>query len=126
MEVCYRFCSSIHYFFERKISYRNADISSLFFITLTLCIYGFGIYYTIEIILHKGIEVPYFFYTAAYLGSIERGELLKNYSDAKDKKICINVMYKFTPRETGKEFLYRIALILKHSGYNFTHRLIEL
>lgn len=47
----------------------------------------------------------------AYLGTIETGELVEIYPDAKDKKICINVMYKFTPDKTGNIFLNQVKQI---------------
>ena len=46
----YRFCSTIHYFFDKKIKIKDPSIFSLLFISLLQGIYLFGCYYSFSLI----------------------------------------------------------------------------
>ena len=66
MNLYYRFCSSIHYFFERKLSLNDPGIYSILFLTHCFIIYSFGIYYTIEIILDRKIDINQWYFYSFY------------------------------------------------------------
>lgn len=44
----YRFCCSVHSFFERRMKYRDAEIFTFFFTALLLYINSFTIFMLIE------------------------------------------------------------------------------
>jgi hypothetical protein len=68
MNLYYRVCSTIHYFFERKLSLKDHGIYSILFITHCFVIYSFGIYYFVEIIAGKKINLnPWYFYAIYFI-----------------------------------------------------------
>jgi DMSO/TMAO reductase YedYZ heme-binding membrane subunit len=61
----YRFCSTVHYFFERKMGMADPDIYSMVFITLCMVVYGLGIVHIIEVIEKKRLIFPSVYYYIA-------------------------------------------------------------
>lgn len=55
----------------------------------------------------------------AYLSFIESGELYESYSNAKDRKIIIQLAIKYLPDETGRKFIQLVKEFLLGEGYNF-------
>lgn len=40
---------------------KDADLYSMFFVTVCMIVYGLGLYHTVEIIMHKRLAIPNFF-----------------------------------------------------------------
>ena len=54
----YRFCCAMHYFFERKMKYENAEIFTFFFTVLILFVNSFSIFLLFQIIANRRITIP--------------------------------------------------------------------
>jgi hypothetical protein len=62
----------------------------------------------------------------AYIGSIESGDLIENYPDAKNRNILIRIELKYSPDKDGAEFLERVKEILGPAGFNFQYEKLDV
>ena len=58
----------------------------------------------------------------AYLRTIESGELLENYPEARDKKVVINLVMQYWPSPAGHQYLEKARSFLKANGYDFYYK----
>jgi hypothetical protein len=56
-----------------------------------------------------------------YLEAIENGELLANYPNDKDKKVIIEVIFKYSPNDVAKRFLEMVGSLIESFGYGFRY-----
>jgi hypothetical protein len=55
----------------------------------------------------------------SYLDFLENGQIDESYSSAVDKKIMIQIVFKYLPSKTGEEFLEKVDELIKRNGYDF-------
>jgi len=58
----------------------------------------------------------------AYLAFVESGELLESYSDAKERAVGIEVIFKFRPDGLALQFLARAKEFIQSAGFSFTYK----
>ncbi|WP_044618999.1 DUF6572 domain-containing protein [Gynuella sunshinyii] len=56
-----------------------------------------------------------------YLAFIESGEVYETYPNSKGKEFKINVVCKYEPSLTAKEFFSRCATVINQAGFQFGH-----
>jgi len=61
----------------------------------------------------------------SYLDFIENGQLAENYPDKADKKIMIQIIFKYYPNKTADEFLAIVERFLNEKGHAFDFYKIE-
>ncbi len=61
----------------------------------------------------------------AYLRSIESGDLLNQYPNAKGRKIRIGILAKYKPNSEAYIFIESVKEILESAGYYFQFRYLE-
>jgi len=61
MNFYYRLCSTIHYFFDKKMKITDPSIFSIFFISMMEAIYILGVYYFVCILLVKHLATFKYF-----------------------------------------------------------------
>ncbi|KFF16541.1 DUF6572 domain-containing protein [Flavobacterium hydatis] len=54
-----------------------------------------------------------------YLDFIENGQLDESYPDKADKKIMIQIVFKYQPNKTAEDFLEKAGETVKGIGYGF-------
>ena len=52
-----------------------------------------------------------------YLSFIESGEISEHCDNIKDKKIIINVIYKYEPSDVAHEFLEKFKSVIEEAGF---------
>lgn len=57
-----------------------------------------------------------------YLAFVESGELLTRYSDAKDRPVAIEVVFKYRPDQSGWNFLAKATAVIESAGFTLRHR----
>lgn len=55
----------------------------------------------------------------SYLDFIENGQLAESYPDKADKKIMIQIVFKYQPNKTAEDFLEKAREAVKGIGYGF-------
>jgi hypothetical protein len=55
----------------------------------------------------------------SYMDFIESGQIYESYPSAVDKKIMIQIVFKYLPNETGDEFLMIVKEFINENGYDF-------
>lgn len=60
-----------------------------------------------------------------YLSFAESGELLDSYPDSKGREVLINVVCKYQPNESGKDFLSQVSGIVEGAGMKFNWRVFS-
>lgn len=58
-----------------------------------------------------------------YLAAIENGSLYKEYPNAKNRDIVLNIVAKYPPNKDGKVFMQRVKESLKAAGYGFSFQI---
>lgn len=61
----------------------------------------------------------------SYLDFLESGQVYESYPSAKDKRIMIQIVFKFLPNKKGEEFIGKIEEIIKTNGYDFNFYQLE-
>ena len=61
----------------------------------------------------------------SYLDFIENGQLAENYPDKADKKIMIQIVFKYQPNKTAEEFLAVAERLINEKGHNFNFYKLE-
>jgi hypothetical protein len=61
----------------------------------------------------------------SYLSFIESKEMIEVYPDAKDRKIAIDIVYKYPLSEQAQEFYEKVEKIIKNAGVEFQCRLLN-
>ncbi|CAG0995935.1 hypothetical protein MTYP_02556 [Methylophilaceae bacterium] len=60
-----------------------------------------------------------------YLAFIKSGDLLSKYPAAQGKHIRLDLVCRFQPDDTGKQFLQLCAEAIMDAGYQFRYRIYE-
>jgi hypothetical protein len=60
-----------------------------------------------------------------YLAFIESGELLESYPKAVGRPVRIDVICKYKPTQTAKEFLDQARQVIEGGGWSFSWRVLE-
>lgn len=55
----------------------------------------------------------------SYMDFLESGQIYENYPSVVDKKIMIQVVFKYLPNEMGDEFLMIVKEFINKNGYDF-------
>jgi hypothetical protein len=58
----------------------------------------------------------------SYLRTIESGELLENYPNARDRKVVINLVMQYWPSSAGLQYLEKAITFLSSNGYDFRYK----
>lgn len=61
-----------------------------------------------------------------YIGFVESGELLDVYPDSKGREVFINVICKYPPNVSGKDFLSRVGAIVERVGVRFAFQVSSM
>jgi hypothetical protein len=61
----------------------------------------------------------------SYLSFIESGEIIDIYPNAKNRKVIINVIYKYPLNNKAQEFYQKIEKIIRNSGIELNYRLLD-
>lgn len=70
MQLYYRFCSTIHFYFDRKMKIQDPSIFSLLFICLLQVVYLFGGYYTFCLVTEQKMTLNKWYLYLMFAGIV--------------------------------------------------------
>lgn len=84
-----RFCASVNFFFERIRKDDDPGIPALLFVTVLLCVYSYGLFYSSELLAGKKININSFFFYGVfvfwgvfnYFLAFRKEQLYRHYKD---------------------------------------------
>jgi uncharacterized protein DUF6572 len=58
-----------------------------------------------------------------YLASVESGEIVERYPDAKGRKTVFKIVFKFSPDVEGTNYLERTRQVIRSAGFDLLYEL---
>lgn len=84
-----RFCASVNFFFERIRKDDDPGVLALLFVTVLLSVYTYGVFYSVELLAGKKINIHSFFFYGVlifwgvfnYFFAFRKEQLYRHYKD---------------------------------------------